>query len=204
MTLITFEDGKAVFRDGKVGTGQACCCNLCRCSRCPADGSLVGQLTIYGGRDGTISAGSLSVLCQEYDINGNYLPAGPEYDDGLAGRSFSFFYQEIEDLGGGFTLLIAESYATVDCGEFFGVPAGSYGITVVSSVLVPRFAGDLNNYAFPTHVGVVDECDPVNGVPFFDTNNLTLRSCFYDTGDPGIPCPPSDYRVTGALVSAGP
>jgi len=26
MTLITFEDGKAVFRDGKVGTEQACCC----------------------------------------------------------------------------------------------------------------------------------------------------------------------------------
>jgi len=25
MTLITFEDGKAVFRDGKVGTEQACC-----------------------------------------------------------------------------------------------------------------------------------------------------------------------------------
>ena len=30
MTLITFEDGKAVFRDGKVGTDQACCCG-CVC-----------------------------------------------------------------------------------------------------------------------------------------------------------------------------
>jgi len=27
MTLITFEEGKAVFRDGKVGTEQACCCD---------------------------------------------------------------------------------------------------------------------------------------------------------------------------------
>ena len=26
MTLITFEDGKVVFRDGAVGTEQACCC----------------------------------------------------------------------------------------------------------------------------------------------------------------------------------
>jgi hypothetical protein len=26
MTLITFEDGKVVFRDGAVGTGEACCC----------------------------------------------------------------------------------------------------------------------------------------------------------------------------------
>jgi len=32
MTLITFEDGKAVFRDGKVGTEQACCCDQeCPC-----------------------------------------------------------------------------------------------------------------------------------------------------------------------------
>lgn len=27
MTLITFQDGKPVLRDGKVGTEQACCCN---------------------------------------------------------------------------------------------------------------------------------------------------------------------------------
>jgi hypothetical protein len=32
MTLITFEDGKAVLRDGKVGTEQACCCEEpCAC-----------------------------------------------------------------------------------------------------------------------------------------------------------------------------
>lgn len=30
MTLITFQDGKPVFRDGKVGTGPGCCC----CKRC--------------------------------------------------------------------------------------------------------------------------------------------------------------------------
>ena len=29
MTLITFQDGKVVFRDGKVGTEQGCCCNRC-------------------------------------------------------------------------------------------------------------------------------------------------------------------------------
>ncbi len=26
VTLITFQDGKAIFRDGKVGTEQGCCC----------------------------------------------------------------------------------------------------------------------------------------------------------------------------------
>jgi hypothetical protein len=35
MTLITFQDGKPVLRDGKVGTEQACCC---QCGRCIIDG----------------------------------------------------------------------------------------------------------------------------------------------------------------------
>ena len=29
MTLITFQDGRAVMRDGKVGTEQDCCCKQC-------------------------------------------------------------------------------------------------------------------------------------------------------------------------------
>ena len=29
MTLITFDDGKVVMRDDKVGTGEGCCCNVC-------------------------------------------------------------------------------------------------------------------------------------------------------------------------------
>ena len=41
MTLITFEDGKAVFRDGKVGTEQACCCQGCCC----VDGEPVPGIT---------------------------------------------------------------------------------------------------------------------------------------------------------------
>ena len=32
MTLITFQDGKPVLRDGKVGTEQECCCESCSCS----------------------------------------------------------------------------------------------------------------------------------------------------------------------------
>jgi hypothetical protein len=35
MTTIAFEDGKPVFRDGKVGTGQECCCGSeCDCEGC--------------------------------------------------------------------------------------------------------------------------------------------------------------------------
>lgn len=29
MTLVTFDNGKIVLRDGKVGTGEACCCDCC-------------------------------------------------------------------------------------------------------------------------------------------------------------------------------
>lgn len=37
MTLITFQDGKPVLRDGKVGTEQACCCTVpCTCNTCEA------------------------------------------------------------------------------------------------------------------------------------------------------------------------
>ena len=35
MTLITFQNGKPVMRDGKVGTGQGCCCDGCCECACP-------------------------------------------------------------------------------------------------------------------------------------------------------------------------
>ena len=34
MTRITFQDGKVVLRDGKVGTEDACCCGECVCPEC--------------------------------------------------------------------------------------------------------------------------------------------------------------------------
>lgn len=43
MTLITFQDGKPVLRDGKVGTETACCCG--RCPRCIRNGEWVCQYT---------------------------------------------------------------------------------------------------------------------------------------------------------------
>jgi len=48
MTLIAFEDGKPVFRDGKVGTGEACCCGLCPPCNLPRTLSV----TIEGFPDG--------------------------------------------------------------------------------------------------------------------------------------------------------
>lgn len=45
MTLITFQGGKPVFRDGKVGTGQGCCCDGCplECPPSPTEWRIVDQ-----------------------------------------------------------------------------------------------------------------------------------------------------------------
>jgi hypothetical protein len=45
MTKITFQDGKPVMRDGKVGTGQGCCCDGCRlvCPPSPTEWRIVDQ-----------------------------------------------------------------------------------------------------------------------------------------------------------------
>jgi len=49
MTLITFEDGNVVMRDGKIGTEQACCCEDGLCPPCNFPRRL--QLTIAGFPD---------------------------------------------------------------------------------------------------------------------------------------------------------
>lgn len=41
MTLITFQDGKVVMRDGKVGTEQGCCCG------CATDEDCTTQCCVY-------------------------------------------------------------------------------------------------------------------------------------------------------------
>jgi hypothetical protein len=49
MSEITFQDGKVLFRDGKVGTEQACCCG--ECAPCPDLQSLCISITLtdYNG-----------------------------------------------------------------------------------------------------------------------------------------------------------
>ena len=57
MTLITFQDGKPVMRDGKVGTEQACCCG---CDPC-----LLRLCTAYGICI-TEPAGNEQEVCDEF------------------------------------------------------------------------------------------------------------------------------------------
>ena len=49
MTLITFQDGQVVMRDGQVGTEQACCCQ--ECAPCPDLEELCVSITLtdYNG-----------------------------------------------------------------------------------------------------------------------------------------------------------
>lgn len=57
MTLVTFQDGRVVMRDGKVGTEQACCCGQCDCTNC--DVSVIVEIeseTIDVGIDNVWSA----------------------------------------------------------------------------------------------------------------------------------------------------
>ena len=52
MTLITFQDGQVVMRDGQVGTEQACCCGA-NCGDCPLTCCLIieGKDTCAGGTE---------------------------------------------------------------------------------------------------------------------------------------------------------
>lgn len=59
MTLITFQDGKAVMRDGKVGTEQECCCT-------PCDASLLDQ---NAQPDVTVQS---TCVCEAGTHDGNY------------------------------------------------------------------------------------------------------------------------------------
>lgn len=52
MTLIAFEDGKAVFRDGKVGAGEECCCDDGPCPPCTTPLPRKLFVTVEGFPDG--------------------------------------------------------------------------------------------------------------------------------------------------------
>lgn len=58
MTLITFEDGKAVMRDGKVGTEHECCCGDLDPGACP-EGVYVNGPTFTYEWDAALSGWTL-------------------------------------------------------------------------------------------------------------------------------------------------
>lgn len=59
MTLIAFQNGKPIFRDGKVGIEQTCCCN--ECPPCPDFSTYCVTLTLtdYNGNVSTADEGDI-------------------------------------------------------------------------------------------------------------------------------------------------
>lgn len=46
MPRITVQDGRLVLRDGKIGTGQACCCGECQCTGSPAESCEIDYIAV--------------------------------------------------------------------------------------------------------------------------------------------------------------
>jgi hypothetical protein len=97
MTLITFQDGTVVVRDGKVGTEQACCCEDCVCEELCEGLSFDVQASI-GGMTVNASTTLPGTAVQRFDKNdgsGDYIEVtvvvgcGKLGPDGECGWEFS-------------------------------------------------------------------------------------------------------------------
>jgi hypothetical protein len=78
MTLITFQDGTVVFREGKVGTEQACCCQACACPDLCEGITFEAEATI-GGMTVSVSTTVPGAGSQRFDKNdgsGDYVEIG--------------------------------------------------------------------------------------------------------------------------------
>lgn len=97
MTLIAFQDGKPIFRDGKVGTEQSCCCEPVdeTCAGCFLDFSGTYNWTFTGtcngnpvNLNGTIVDGVDNNVFMLMACTEDAICAGDPYQQGLF---FSFF-----------------------------------------------------------------------------------------------------------------
>lgn len=113
MTLITFQDGKVVLRDGKVGTEQECCCQGCNCPTvCPGI-SFNAEATI-GGMTVAVSTpvpGAASQRFEKNDGSGDYVEIGAAVFCGALGPS--------GECGWYFTVGVCYQSAGVINGEFY-------------------------------------------------------------------------------------
>jgi hypothetical protein len=184
MTKITLQGGKAVLRDGKVGTEQECCCPQCVCGDCPEN--LGFSVTFYGTRDGTLTfthpytppGGSASIaLCDRAGDSTSYL-LGLVHDEALA---FGFGN-------------IASASISFTCGPSVDGVGRSWYVSVTGRILV-NAQGDQVAYAYE---GIVDFCDS-DGFPVIDTSVLGVEYCTDEaTGLPLNPCP---IRVTASITT---
>lgn len=118
MTLITFQDGKVVFRDGKVGTEQACCCEQ---GCCGLDASATQPSVVVSGSD---------CVCENGSHNGTYSYQGNFYFNSNQSRTWFWTGQtscETEIFGSPFFSDISIS-VTCTSGEDWTVSVATYAL----------------------------------------------------------------------------
>ena len=106
MTLITFEDGKAVFRDSKAGTGQACCCggegegNDCTCETFAAgEGFTIAQTGPWGASNYSEHIGDCPAGADEYCLYQSGTPPNPPYLDPASSYYYANWFGDVGPAG---------------------------------------------------------------------------------------------------------
>lgn len=175
MTLITFQDGMAVMRDGKVGTEQECCCAKCLCDGCPE--SLGFSVTFYGTKSGTLtfthpytapSGVQSAVTCDRY----------------FSSTNIAIGLTEDEAIPFGFSNIATVSVA-IACGAENAVEDGKWYVLINGTVAI-----NANNDQVPYQFeGLVSVCDQT-GLAVIDTDLIDVQQCTDPvTGNPIVPCP---------------
>ena len=187
MTLITFQDGGVVFRDGKVGTEQECCCQQCRCLlECPEFAGV--EISVTGTKVGTVN---VTIPSADPDFA---LSSPPNCQL----RPFDGGRQIIWDINysiGGTDFVLSATF-DVACGSEFGLEPGEYFVDVTASVgTIPDDPGTIRNVAFQD---IYTDCDG-NGFPLIDTDNMQVNQCIDGDGNPLNPCP---VRIRARLILA--
>lgn len=185
MTLITFQNDSVVFRDGKVGTEKACCCQ-CECRlECPEFSG--AEVSVTGTKVGTVVA------------------TIPSNDPGFEFSSAPFC--DLRPFDGGRQIIWTLSYildgefvvsVTFDvvCGAEYGLEPGEYFVGVTALVGTPPDDPDtIRNVVFD---GIYTDCDG-NGLPLIDTDKMQQAQCVDGNNNALDPCP---VRIRSRLILA--
>ena len=185
MTLITFDAGKVIMRDGKVGTEQECCCTKCRCDlECPTFSG--AEVSVTGTRVGTVTT---TIPNADPDFIRSIAPMCDVRPFG-GGRQIIWAMEYVDDY-----LVVVVSFNVV-CGSEYGLDPGEYFVTVAATVGTPP--DDPGIIRSVNYEKIYTDCDG-NGLPVIDTADMESTFCQDGNGDTLAPCP---VRIQSRLLLA--